>query len=74
MLKTSMSDHEKLRVVTYPFYFINRQSIHKINCIQRIKKILKGEVFLAIALKWFVSCLDIFYCKLSFSLLTLHFV
>ena len=51
MLKTSMSDYEKLSVVTYPFYFINRQSIHKTNCVQRIKKILMREVFLAIALK-----------------------
>ena len=51
MLKTSMSDYEKLSAVTYPFYFINRQSIHKTNCMQRIKKILMREVFPAIALK-----------------------
>ena len=51
MLKTSMSDYEKSSVVTYPFYFINRLSIHKTDCMQRIKKILMREVFLAIALK-----------------------
>ena len=51
MLKTSMSDYEKSSMVTYPFYFINRQSIHKTNCMQRIKKILMREVFPAIALK-----------------------
>ena len=51
MLKTSMSDYEKSSVVTYPFYFINRQSIHKTNCMQIIKKILMREVFPAIALK-----------------------
>ena len=45
-----MSDYEKSSVVTYPFYFINRQSIHKTNCMQRIKKILMREVFSAIAL------------------------
>ena len=28
MLKTSMSDYEKSSMETYPFYFINRQSIH----------------------------------------------
>ena len=50
MLKTSMSDYEKSSMVTYPFYFINRQSIHKTNCMQRIKKILMREVFPAIAL------------------------
>ena len=50
MLKTSMSDYEKSSVVTYPFYFINRQSILKTNCVQRIKKILMREVFPAIAL------------------------
>ena len=51
MMKTSMSDYEKLSVVTYPFYLINRQSIHKTNCMQRIKKkILMREVFPAIAL------------------------
>ena len=51
MLKTSMSDYEKSSVVTYPFYYINRQSIHKTNCMQRIRKIVMWEVFLAIALK-----------------------
>ena len=51
MLKTSMSDYEKSSVVTYPFYFINQQSIHKTNCMQKIKKILMWEVFPAIALK-----------------------
>ena len=50
MLKASMSDYEKSSMVTYPFYFINRQSIHKTNCRQRIKKILMREVFPAIAL------------------------
>ena len=50
MLKTSMSDYEKSSVVTYPFYFINRQSIHKTNCMQRIKKVLMWVVFPAIAL------------------------
>ena len=38
MLKTSMSDYEKSSAVTYPSYFINRQSIHKTNCMQKIKK------------------------------------
>ena len=46
-----MTDYEKSSVVTYPFYFINRQSIHKRNCMQRLKKILMPEVFPAIALK-----------------------
>ena len=50
LLKTSMSNYEKLSVVTYPFYFINRQSIHKTKCMQRIKKILMRVVFPAIAL------------------------
>ena len=52
MLKTSMSDYEKSSMVTYPFYFINRQSIHKTNCMLRIKNILMREVFPAIAFKW----------------------
>ena len=51
MLKTSMSDYEKSSVVTYPFYFVNRQSIHNTNCMQRIEKFLMREVFPAIALK-----------------------
>ena len=51
MLKTSMSDYEKSSEVTYPFYIINRQAIHKTNCMQIIKKILKREVFPAIPLK-----------------------
>ena len=51
MLKTSMSYYAKSSVMTYPFYFINRQSIHKTNCMQRIKKILMRKVFPAIALK-----------------------
>ena len=51
MLKTSMSDYEKSSVVTYPFYFINRQAIHKTNFMQRIKKVLMWEVFPSIALK-----------------------
>ena len=42
MLKTSMSDYEKSSMVTYPFYFINRQSIHKTHCMQRIKKDLNA--------------------------------
>ena len=45
-----MWDYEKLSVVTYPFYFINWQSIHKTNCMQTIKKILMCEVLPAIAL------------------------
>ena len=49
-----MSDYEKSSVLTYPFNFINRQSIHKTNCVQRIKKILMREVFPAIALKLMV--------------------
>ena len=52
MLVTSMSDYEKSSAVTYPFYFINRQSMHKTICMQRIKKILMREVFPAIALKF----------------------
>ena len=51
MPKTSMSDYEKLSAVTYPFYFLNGQSIHNTKCMQRIKKILMWEVFPAIALK-----------------------
>ena len=56
MLKTSMSDYEKSSMVTYPFYFINRKSIHKTNCMQKIKKILMREVFPAIALndEWYI--------------------
>ena len=50
MLNTSMSDYEKSGKVTYPFYFIKRQSIHNKNCMQRIKKILMREVYPAIAL------------------------
>ena len=50
MLKTSMWDYEKLSGVTYPFYFINWQSIHKTHCMQTIKKILMWEVLPAIAL------------------------
>ena len=46
-----MWDYEKLSVVTYPFYFINWQSIHKTNCMQRIKKFLMWEVLPTIALK-----------------------
>ena len=45
-----MWDYEKLSVVTYPFYFINWQSIHKTNCMQTIKMILMWEVLPAIAL------------------------
>ena len=45
-----MWDYEKLSVVTYPFYFINWQSIHKANCMQTIKKMLMWEVLPAIAL------------------------
>ena len=45
MLKTSMIDRGDIS-----FYFINRQSIHKTNFMQRIKKILIREVFSAIAL------------------------
>ena len=52
MLKTSMSDYEKSSMVTNPFYFVNQQSIHNTNCMQRIKKILMREVFPAIALKY----------------------
>ena len=37
-------------MVTYPFYSINRQSIHRIKGMQRIKKILMWEVLPAIAL------------------------
>ena len=44
-----MWDYDKLSVVTYPFYFINWQSIHKTNCMQTIKKILMWEVLPAIA-------------------------
>ena len=44
-----MWDYEKLSVVTYTFYFINWQSIHKTNCMQTIKKILMWEVLPAIA-------------------------
>ena len=45
-----MWDYEKLNVVTYPFYFINWQFIHKTNCMQTIKKILMWEALPAIAL------------------------
>ena len=43
--------YEKSSLVTYPFYFINRQPILKTNCLQIIKKILMREVFPAIARK-----------------------
>ena len=33
-----MWDNEKMSVMTYPFYFINWQNIHKTNCMQRIKR------------------------------------
>ena len=49
MLKTSIRDYEKLSVVT-SFYFINWQSIHKTNYMQRIERILMWEVLPAIAL------------------------
>ena len=42
-----MWDYEKSSVVTYPFYIINCQSIHKTSCMQRIKKILMWKVYLA---------------------------
>ena len=48
-----MWDYEKLSVVTYPFYFINWQSIHKANSMQTIKKMLMWEVLPAIALNKF---------------------
>ena len=51
MLKTSMWDYEKSNAMTYPFYFINWQSIHRTTCMQRIKKILMWEVLPATALK-----------------------
>ena len=47
-----MSDYEKSSAVAYSFYFINRQSMHKTNCMQRIKKILMREVFPPIALNF----------------------
>ena len=56
-----MSDFEKSSAVTYPFYFINRQSMHKTNCMQRIKKILMREVFPAIVLKDKFVLIPIFY-------------
>ena len=75
MLKTSLSDYEKSSVVTYPFYFINRQSIHKTNCMQRIKNILMRKVFPAIALKsmrisldHFIYCIVLYICKTIFSI------
>ena len=46
-----MSDYEKKSEVTYPFYFINWQSIHNSNCMHKIKKILMRKVFPVIALK-----------------------
>ena len=46
-----MWDYEKSSVVTYPFYFINWQPVHKTSCMQRIKKILIWEVLPTIALK-----------------------
>ena len=48
-----MSGNEKSSVVIYPFYFINWQSIHKANCMQRIKKILIWELLPVIAFKTF---------------------
>ena len=47
-----MWDNEKLKEVTDPFYFINWQSVHKTNCMQRIKKILMWEELLTIVLKF----------------------
>ena len=74
MLKTSMSDNEKSSVVTYPFYFINRQSIHITNCMQIIKKILLREVFPAIAHKKvsskFYEVISIIHVNMAFE--TIH--
>ena len=67
ILKTSISDYEKSSVVTYLFYFINRHSIHKRNCMQRIKKILMREVFPAIALKAAYSVTMNIFRKILFS-------
>ena len=38
MLVTSMSDYEKSSAVTFPFYFINRQSIHKKTVCKELKR------------------------------------
>ena len=65
-----MSDYEKSSAVTYAFYFINRQSIHKTNCMQKIKNILMREVFPTIALnKTYSICLFVvcwFFYKSAF--------
>ena len=47
-----MLDYEKNEPGVISFFFINLQSIHKINCMQRIKKILMWEVLPAIALNF----------------------
>ena len=65
-----MSDYEKSSLVTYPFYFINWQSIHKTNCMERIKKILMREVFPAIALKLRVCDQNIIFLFLKLQLLS----
>ena len=62
MLKTSMCDYEKFSVVTYPFYFINGQFIHKTNCLQRIKTNNVGRISRKCPEK---VRMDDFICKLS---------
>ena len=61
MVKTSKREYEKLSLVTYPFYFINWQSIHETNCMQRIKKILMYGP--AIALKTYYQRQNIWIGK-----------
>ena len=54
MLKTSMRDYEKFTMVTYPFYFINRQSMHKTNCMQSFENISMWEEFSSICYNIFI--------------------
>ena len=53
MLKTSIWDFEKLSMVTYLFYFINWQSMHKTYRMQRLEHISIWEVF--VCLIWFFT-------------------
>ena len=65
-----MSDYEKSSVVTYSFYFINRQSIHKTNRMQIIKKILCGKYFAQLLLSTHGPKLA--YCAIFLNKLVKH--
>ena len=44
---------KKLSTVTYPFYFINGEPVHKINCMQSIEHISTTELFSSIIIVMF---------------------